>query len=136
MKNLRTQQAALDATGDAGIWVSFDDETRFKVSAISSPSFQAITETAQKRMRAAFKNKKVPAKDSEKVFIECMAEGVVHAWEGVSVVDGEALEFTRENVLVVLKEFKRIREFIVLFALDDENFSDAPAAAEAEQTKN
>jgi hypothetical protein len=136
MNNLYNEQASLDAAGDEGVWVDFDAKCSFKISAISAPKYQGITEVAQKRLRAQYKSRKVPDAVSERVFSQCIADGLVHDWKGVTDKDGAVLECNPENVLQIISDLKRVKNFIVLFAADDENFTDTAAAAEAEQTKN
>ncbi len=130
--NLYEEQKRLDESGAKGVWTSFTDEVRFKIGSLSAAPYQKVYETAQKLLRREYKGRRVPDDVAQATMLQCLSEGALFDWEGVTDKDGKPLEFTTDNALVILKDLKRVRDFVTSFALDDDNF----IRPEEEKTKN
>lgn len=131
--NLYQEQKKLDDAGSEGVWVKFnDDGVEFLVGSMSAPKYQKVFEAAQKILRREYKQRKVPDAVAQDAMIRCMAEGCVFGWKGTTNAAGEPLDFSSDNAAVVLKDLKRVRDFIAAFANDDDNF----ISSEDAQTKN
>lgn len=131
--NLYQEQKKLDDAGSEGVWVKFnDDGVEFLIGSMSSPKYQKVFEAAQKILRREYKQRKVPDAVAQDAMIRCMAEGCLLGWRAITNAASEPLDYSSDNAAVVLKDLKRVRDFVAAFASDDDNFM----SSEEAQTKN
>lgn len=140
--NVFEQEAALDKSADEGVWVAYSDTFRLKLGGASGPQYRKVQEASAKLIRAAYKGRKVPDDAAEKNTLHCIANGLIYGWDGgldengkplpFLGADGAPLAFSPQAALDVITQLKRVRDFVMLFSVDDSNFE---TVAEA-QTKN
>jgi hypothetical protein len=126
LKELRT-----DAAKENGVWIQFDDETRFKLASRSRPEFTRAYEKARKKI-PGFK------RDSAESNMTCLrtavGEACVLGWENVK--DGETVvDFTPANVEMMLK-IPAIFDWVVMNVTDVTNFQAEATAEDAETLKS
>lgn len=141
--NLYHQETSLDKATDEGVWAVYSDAFRLKLRGASGPEYRKVQDASAKQIRNAYKGRKVPDDVAEKNTLHCIANGLIAGWDGgldeggqprpfVPGDDGKALEFSPQNALKLITKLKRVRDFVMLFSVDDSNFE---TVAEA-QTKN
>ena len=130
--NLYEEQKRLEEAGSQGVWVVFTEHIRFKIGSINAAPYQKVYDVAQKALRREYKGRRVPDDVAQGAMMQCLAEGVLFDWEGVCDKDGKPLPFSADNALIILKDLRRVRDFISVYAMDDDNF----IRPEEEQTKN
>lgn len=137
------KEAQIDAAGDKGKRVVYDDGIVLTIAPASADKYRKVFEAAQKMLRKKYGKRTVPEEVATDAFIRCLSEGVLLGWDngtedtpGEPVFpgqDGQPLAFTSDNAALVLKGLKRLRDFVSVFSYEDANFE---ADAEALQTKN
>lgn len=137
------EEKALDKKGDEGVRVCYAPGIWLTIGAMSAPRYQKVFEAAQKVIRREYGKRKVPDAVAEDAFCTCLAEGVLFGWDngtkeakGEAVFpgpDGSPVPFDIDAAAQALKMLKRFRNFVALFAADDENFAED---VEELQTKN
>jgi len=130
--NLYQEQKKLDDAGNEGVWIKFNDDVELLIGSMSAPKYQKVFEVAQKILRREYKARKVPDAVAQDAMIRCMSEGCFLGWRGMTNAAGEPLDYSSDNAAVVLKDLKRVRDFVAAFASDDDNF----ISSEDAQTKN
>ena len=141
--NLYNQETSLDKATNEGVWAAYSDTFRLKLRGASGPEYRKVQDASAKQIRNAYKGRKVPDDIAEKNTLHCIANGLISDWDGgldesgqprpfVPGDDGKPLEFTPQAALELISKYKRVRDFVMLFSVDDSNFE----SAEELQTKN
>lgn len=66
------------------------------------------------------------SKDKEnEVMARIMSEAIVTGWEGICNEDGNAIEYTKENVQELLQDLPELRKELMEFSQNPQNFSDS-----------
>ena len=137
------KEAQIDAAGDKGKRVVYDDGIVLTIAPASADRFRKVFEAAQNILRRKYGKRTPPKEVVNDAFIRCLSEGVLLGWDNGTeeapgepvfpAADGQPLAFTTDNAALALKGLKRLREFVTVFSHDDTNFE---ADVEALQTKN
>ena len=120
-----------------GAWVEVcrnDDGSICRVKIRRSGRRNAAYLKALEKAAKPYKNIGLDNLDAEtdaKIMRNVLAEAVIVGWENVQLVDGENLEFSRENVLCVLEELPDLQDFISARAADIATFREAQLEADA-----
>ncbi len=106
------------AKEQAGVWVDYDDKTKFLIGSLSSRRYkQAYQEELDENRSRARRNPETAEKMQNKVF----ARAIVLDWQGVEM-QGQNYPCTPENVEYVLANCPQVKEFIVQAAANYDNF--------------
>lgn len=114
-----------------GVWVDYDEETRFKVRSTESPEY---TRAVQKHTRRLSPAQQKQAGLMKQIVARCMAEAIIVDWEGVTDSD-KKLAVTEENK-AKLVEIPEIRDFIADASQEHANFQQENLEADASAVKS
>lgn len=107
------------AKEQAGVWVDYDETTKFRIGSLSSRRYKQAYQDALEEIKR--KSRRVTSEQGEQIQIEVFSQAVVLEWEGVRMKD-QPYPCTPENVKYVLTNCPQVREFVVAAAGNYENF--------------
>ena len=118
-----------------GIWQDMGDGIRIRIARIGNPNYQKLFQRLSKPHRKAIRRGTLKEDVAEALMIECMAETIVLDWEGIEL-DGKKLPYSKENAVMILTEFKDLREYINDFANEMEAYMQEQNEEIEENLKN
>jgi hypothetical protein len=118
-----------------GVWQDMGDGIEVRIARIGNPEYQKLFQRISKPHRKAIRRGTLKEDVAEKLMIECMAKTIVKDWKNIEV-DGKNLPFSVDNAIMILTEFKDLKEYINDFANEMEAFMQEDAEEAEEQLKN
>jgi len=118
-----------------GIWQDFGDGIEMKVARIGNPKYQKLFQKLSKPHRKAIRRGTLKEDVAEKLMIECTAETILLDWRGIEL-DGKALPYSKDNAIMILTEFKDLKEYVNDFANEMEAYMQEDAEEAEENLKN
>lgn len=109
---------------EEGVWVDYGDGLKVKVRRLSSKHSRETRRKLEKPYSSQFRNRDMPDSLQEELLNKQMAQSIVVAWEGVPNPDkeGELLECTPENILMMVTKFPDFRDDILTAAMERTTF--------------
>jgi len=114
-----------------GVWATYSEGVRFKIARAGNPNFLRISDRLEAPHRKAIQRGKLSTEKQLDIQCRAMAEGILLDWEGIATEEGD-LEYNVDNATAVLRHNMDVRDFVLEFATEQENFR---ATAVSETTK-
>lgn len=102
-------------------WASFE-EAKFLIAPTSNLAFQRTFARLQAPFRKKLEKGSLDPKISQQISCEAIADSLLLDWKDVFSPDGKAVAFNKELAQKLLIQRPDIREFVMEFALELENF--------------
>jgi len=118
-----------------GIWQDMGDGIRMLIARVGNPKYQKLFQKLSKPHRKAIRRGNLKEDVAEKLMIECTAETILLGWEGVEL-DGKALPYNKANAIMILTDFKDLKEYVNDFANEMEAYMQEDAEEAEEKLKN
>ena len=99
-----------------GVWIDVED-VRLKIARVKNPKHEAAF---AERMRP-YRGRKLTEDEQLEVLVQTMADHVLLGWEGTLTLDGEPLEYSRDNAVRALR-IRNFADMVTAIGSDLENF--------------
>lgn len=108
---------------EAGVWYEIVPGNSFKLRRFNSKHAIATRERLMKPYANLTRNgKELPEHIQDEVVTKQMVESIIVDWKGIKDREGNDLEFTPANVMMVLKGLPHLRAELISFVLKIENY--------------
>jgi len=94
-----------------GVWETIGDGCKVRVARANNSNYNKWFTRLTKPFKQQLRRDTMPEKKSEEILIKLMAKTILLDWEGMHE-DGVELEYTEENAIHLLTEYKDFRQQI------------------------
>lgn len=118
-KNIRDR--SLEKTG---VWMDWDDETRFLVARKTNPKYKAAFSKGYRENERTLESKtntKHADEIADQLMLDCLAEFILVGWEGV-LKKGKVLAYSVEEAKKMLEEHDDLRRMVDEFSENRSNY--------------
>lgn len=115
-----------------GVWAVYQEGVRFLIARAGNPKYLRASDKAEAPYRKQLRTGKLSTEKHLEIQCRGMAEGMLLGWEGVGTKEGP-LEYTVENAYAVLRHNSDVRDFVIEFATEQENYRTEEIAATAKK---
>lgn len=125
--------SALETSEDLendGVWANFHADVEFKIGSINSNAYRRVLVRQANRQRG-FRAFRMDPAATDQNNAELLSH-VLLGWRNVNDDDDEPIVHSREMAEKLLLKYVDIRDFVMTFTMDNDNFRKAAVAADAE----
>ena len=120
-------------TDTGGVWALYENDAgeaiEFKIARAGNPAYLRAVDKHEAPHRKQKQRGKLSSSKEIELTCKAMAEGILMDWRPVEgkgkgrvTEGGEPLEYSQENAVLVLRYNAGIRDFVLDFALEEENY--------------
>lgn len=124
MSNFLERYKTNEKLEEDGVWVDFGGGVRVKIVRVTSRRSRDVRRKLERQYAKKYRNQDIPPEVMETILVEQLAQAIVQDWEGVTDLEGRAMEFNQENARFIFRKFKDFREDVTSASLMKETFLD------------
>ncbi len=108
-------------SSEDGKWFNLEHGGRAQVARMGCPKYKASVQRLQRPNSALLRSTLDTSEVLDNIVVEAMAETILLDWEGITV-DGEVVEHSKDNAMMLLREYPDFREAISAISVERKNF--------------
>ena len=102
-----------------GVWVDIGEGAKLLVARVNNSHYRSVLLRRSKPVAAQMRTGTLPEDKARAILEQCYADAILLDWEGLEDDDGNALEYSKEQALELLR-MKDFFEMVENFAMNAE----------------
>lgn len=107
-----------------GIWVDLVDGGKVRIGMLGTPEYQKAVMKHTRKYQAKIRLNKLTPEEMNEITVQAEADAVLLDWDEF-VVNGQPFPYTRDNAVLLLRKYPRLKSEIEEYANDHERFQDS-----------